>query len=246
MAKIIDVRTLPLAANVCEQVLREVESVEKWSMAHVVMNPFASSLAHKHKKMVEIYIITRGCGELLVGDELHSVTAGSVFEIPAGIPHTLKNKGGGQLEHLVLAFPPFQPDDVILLEDEKLTCAPGAAIPLSLPEETECFDGARILPYAFPQLDLSVAFGRVVNDPARHKEPHFHKKITEFMFVVEGHGLIKLNGASEEIRAGNWIRIEPGVEHGLVNESFEDLVAVCICCAPAFDMGDVHYRAITD
>lgn len=36
----IDVLSLPVVPNVCQQVLREVEKREKWSMAHVIMNPW--------------------------------------------------------------------------------------------------------------------------------------------------------------------------------------------------------------
>ena len=105
----------------------------------------------------------------------------------------------------------------------------------------ECFDGARILSYAFPHLDLSVAFGWVINDPARHKQPHYHKKITEFVFVVEGKGFIEINRVRQPIQPGDWIRIDPETEHALINESPEDMVVVCTC-SPAFEMEDVHYH----
>lgn len=240
MPEILNIRTLPLAVNVCEQVLREVEQQPKWSMAHVVMNPFAASLLHQHKQMAEVYIITKGYGELLVGEKLHQVTAGSVYEIPPGTPHMLKNKASGHLEHLVLAMPPFEPADVQILAEQQPNVTTIA--PLSLPDELECFDGAKILPYAFAHLDLSVAFGRSINDPSRHKNPHYHNKMTEFMYIVEGQGAIKLNGSRQQVQTGDWVCIEPGVEHGLTNESFEDLVVVCVSCAPSFDMDDVHYK----
>ncbi len=59
---ILNVKTLPVAANVCGQVLREVEKQPAWSMAHVVMNPLASSLWHQHEKTAEIYVILRDYG----------------------------------------------------------------------------------------------------------------------------------------------------------------------------------------
>ncbi|MBX9692882.1 MAG: cupin domain-containing protein [Cyanobacteria bacterium] len=239
MPEVLNARSLPLAVNVCEQVLREVEQQSAWSMAHVVMNPFAASLVHRHEKMVEVYIITRGFGELLIGDELHEVTAGSVYEIPAGVPHMLKNRSSSHLEHLVLALPPFDPADVELLPSEYDVKAKKQ---LALPDEIECFDGAKILPYAFPHLDLSVAFGRSINDPSRNKDPHYHNKTTEFVFVVEGQGFFQLNDTSHEVRSGDWIRIDPTVEHKLINQSFEDLVVLCICCAPSFDMSDVLFK----
>lgn len=242
MAKL-NVKDLPIAVNVCEQVLREVEKQPKWSMAHVIMNPMAASLLHNHQRMTEIYVITKGYGELGIGTPepdgcYHQVVTGSAYEIPVGVPHMLRNKSSGHLEHLVFALPPFDPADVHLLGGKQLA---EDVRPLSLPEVQECFDGAKILSYAFPHLDLSIAFGWVINDPARRKEAHYHKKITEFVFVVEGKGFIEVNRVRQQIQSGDWIRIDPETEHALINESPEDMVVVCTC-SPAFEMEDVHYR----
>ena len=239
----LNVKDLPIAVNVCEQVLREVENQPKWSMAHVIMNPMAASLLHNHQRMTEIYVITKGYGELGLGVPepdscFHQVVSGSAYEIPVGVPHMLRNKSSGHLEHLVFALPPFDPADVHLLGEKRLA---EDVRPVSLPEVQECFDGAKILSYAFPHLDLSVAFGWVINDAARRKQPHYHKKVTEFVFVVEGKGFIEINRVRQPIQSGDWIRIDPETEHALINESPEDMVVVCTC-SPSFDMDDVHYR----
>jgi mannose-6-phosphate isomerase-like protein (cupin superfamily) len=238
----LNVKDLPIAVNVCEQVLREVEHNLNWSMAHVIMNPMAASLLHNHHRMIEIYVITKGYGELGLGISkpngcYHEVVAGSVYEVPVEVPHMLRNMSGGHLEHLVFALPPFDPADVHLLGEKRLAEEVNL---LSLPNVQECFDGARILPYAFPHLDLSIAFGWVINDPARRKRPHYHKKIREFIFVVEGRGFIEIDRARKPIQAGDWIVVEPEAEHALINESPEDMVVVCTC-SPVFEMEDVHY-----
>lgn len=237
-----NVRDLPIAFNVCEQVLREVEKQPAWSMAHVIMNPMAESLLHSHQKMEEIYVITKGYGELGIGAEdngaFRQVAAGSTFEIPVNSPHMLKNKSSGQLEHLVFALPPFDPSDINLIEEVSWN---EKALDLSLPKVEECFDGAKILSYAFPHLDLSIAFGWVINDPARHKQPHYHKETTEFIYIAEGKGLVASNQIRQSVQSGDWIRIDPETEHGLINESPEDMVAVCVC-SPSFRMEDVYYH----
>lgn len=238
-----NIRDFPIAVNVCEQVLREVEKRPTWSMAHVIMNPMAASLLHNHERMAEIYVITKGYGELGLGipepnGAYRQVVAGSAYEIPAGVPHMLRNKSSGHLEHLVFAIPPFDPADVHLLEEKRLA---EKVQTLSLPVVQDCFDGAKILSYAFPNFDLSIAFGWVINDPARRKQPHYHKKITEFVYVVEGRGFIEIDRVRHPIQSGDWIRIDPNTEHGLFNEAPEDLVVVCTCY-PAFSMEDVHYR----
>lgn len=238
-----NVKDLPIAVNVCEQVLREAEKQPAWSMAHVIMNPMAESLLHSHKATSEIYVITKGYGEIELGipgvsGACYPVVAGSVREIPAGTIHMLKNRSAGHLEHLVFAFPPFDSGDVHLLQEKHVAVR---ARSLFLPEVQDCFDGARILPYAFPRLDISIAFGWVINDPGRCKSPHYHKKITEWVFVVEGEGSVQLNGQTLPIEPGDWIPIGPGTEHALLNEAPEDLVVVCVCY-PMFQAEDVHFR----
>jgi mannose-6-phosphate isomerase-like protein (cupin superfamily) len=240
----IKVKDLPIAVNVCEQVLREVEKQPTWSMAHVIMNPLAASLLHNHRGMTEIYVITKGYGELGMGTpapdgSYRQVVAGSVHEVPANVAHMLRNKSSGHLEHLVFALPPFAPADVQLLKEKQLAEKVQA---LSLPEVQDCFDGAKILSYAFPHLDLSIAFGWVTGDPARRKKPHHHQKIVERIYVVEGKGAIEIDRARQPIGPGDWLTIDPGTEHALINESPEDLIVVCVC-SPAFQMEDVHYRS---
>ncbi len=93
MKPILHVPSMPLAANICDQMLREVTRNEDWTMAHVLMNPEARSLLHDHAKMAEVYAVTRGTGELVVGDVCHEVRAGSVVHIPAGVPHQFFNTG---------------------------------------------------------------------------------------------------------------------------------------------------------
>lgn len=234
---------MPLAANVCNQMLREVERNEFWSMAHVVMNPGAFSLLHEHKKMSEIYIITKGCGELVIGN-IHAqssyyVQAGHVVLIPTEVPHQLLNTGVTCLEHLVLADPPFDPVDI--LPHGHSNFAPTESKRLLLPPVQECCDGAKIIPYDFGDIEQSFAFGWVINDIDRIKSPHYHKRSTEWIYVVEGSGAIKGDHEGMPICAGDWIRIDPGTFHSLENWKGQYMVALCMC-SPKFDPADVYYQ----
>lgn len=238
----INVKNLSTTENVCAQILREVERQPNWSMAHVIMNPLSQSLLHQHRQMTEIYVITKGYGELGIGHSLsdlvyYQVTAGNVVEIPPQRIHILKNKSSTHLEHLVFALPPFSPADVQLIDQEPIVAEMRS---LPLPVVEDCFDGAKILSYNFPHLNLSIAFGWVPSDPTRHKQPHYHQKIIEFAYVVDGQGFIKINQIPHPIRPSDWLCIHPETKHGFLNEATEDLVVVCIC-SPAFQMEDVHY-----
>lgn len=241
----LNIGELPATENVCQQILREVQKQDDWSMAHVVMNPLDNSLAHVHRGMTEIYVVVRGYGELTLGpvEDHHDgitqqVTAGSVRLIQPGRPHMLKNTSAGSLEHLVLALPPFDPDDVCLLDRVIHT---EATAPAQLPEPREAIDGVLVLPYAFDDIDLSIAFGWVSRNATKGKQPHYHKDATEFVYVVEGDGCLHLDGDRYNLEAGDWVRIDPETSHLLDNASAKDMVVVCIC-SPAFRMEDVYFN----
>jgi len=234
----VNVYELPLAFNICDQLLREVDRTPSWSMAHVLMNPKAWSLLHEHHKMKEAYIITHGTGHLVCGDDIFVVQAGDLIWIPEYTRHKLTNTSVGRLEHLVIAAPPFDPADIHL--DESWQDPDVVPQPKVQPPIDDCFDGAKIIAYELDDV-ASVAFGWVTADPTRRKPAHYHKETTEWIFVVEGQGAIEVDGASHPITRGDWIRIDPGEEHAFRNENDESLVVVCIC-TPCFSMSDVHYH----
>jgi mannose-6-phosphate isomerase-like protein (cupin superfamily) len=235
--KLLNVYDLPLAANVCDQMLREIPGTpDAWTMAHVIMNPGAESLLHKHEKMSEVYAITHGNGELICDDEIIPVQAGNVVLIWPHTSHKLVNTGVTSLEHLVLASPRFDPNDVIMVEDKHS----GVVAPRPLGKPIECFDGALIIPYRFDSIHTSFAIGQVVSDPKRHKRPHYHKTFTEYIYILEGQGAVEINGEPISVARGDWVKIDPGEFHAIRNSDAQHLVALCIC-NPAFILGDVHF-----
>ena len=115
--KLIDVYDLPTVDNVCNQILREVLSLPKVSMAHVTMKPGNTSLWHQHSRMSEIYFVLDGEGVLFYGNKSIIAKRGTYLMLPPKTPHKLRNTGNSDLEHLVFAIPPFDPKDVELLDD---------------------------------------------------------------------------------------------------------------------------------
>jgi quercetin dioxygenase-like cupin family protein len=43
---------------------------------------------------------------------------------------------------------------------------------------------------------------------------HFHKRATELYYVLEGAGMVLLDGVEQEVRKGSLVQIPPGVVHG--------------------------------
>jgi mannose-6-phosphate isomerase-like protein (cupin superfamily) len=46
--------------------------------------------------------------------------------------------------------------------------------------------------------------------------PHYHKRSTELYYVLEGGGVVLLDGEEHPVRKGSIVHIPPGVVHGAV------------------------------
>ena len=45
-------------------------------------------------------------------------------------------------------------------------------------------------------------------------QPHSHKRATELYYVLEGAGVLVLDGVEHQVRKGSVVQIPPGVVHG--------------------------------
>jgi mannose-6-phosphate isomerase-like protein (cupin superfamily) len=235
----IEINALPAAPNVCNQELWEIAQTDIFSAAFVRMEKGATSLFHKHAVMEEIYIITRGTGLLRVGGSVFEVKPGNAVMIPANTPHKLVNGDESELEHLVLALPPFNPEDVELLNDDCREMETNA-VSLPLPRFAEAIDGARVIDYDFGK--VSVAFGHVLKEEAKKKGWHYHKRTTEWALIIDGNGWVETGGNhNPPVFPGHWLRFDPYDPHAFRNRHEKEMSVVCIC-SPAFDMEDVFFE----
>jgi mannose-6-phosphate isomerase-like protein (cupin superfamily) len=84
---------------------------------------------------------------------------------------------------------------------------------------------------------MSLAEARV--SPGAKTAGHRHPATEEIYHVLSGRGRMLLGGEEFGIEAGDTVRIDPGVRHGLVNDGGEDLVILC-CCCPPYAHEDTH------
>ncbi len=232
---LIDVYGLLPVKNICNQILREVLSLQKVSIAHVVMNAKNISLLHKHSRTTEIYYILYGNGILYHGDNASQVEDGACLIIPPETPHKLQNTEKTTLEHLVFAIPPFNPEDLFLLNEldkikephpkvfdnniMPITAKDGAFIYELLSEEERRMNG--------------VGLAEGVLMPQRKAISHFHEKSDEVYYIISGKGKIKIRDSISEIKGGNLIYIPKRDIHGLENTSaYEELEVLCLSCPP--------------
>lgn len=68
--------------------------------------------------------------------------------------------------------------------------------------------------------------------PMAHVQPHTHKVQEQIYHILEGEGLMELDGERQVVRPGNVIFIPPGVEHAVYNTGTVDLIFFVITTPP--------------
>lgn len=68
--------------------------------------------------------------------------------------------------------------------------------------------------------------------PMSYVEPHAHKVQEQIYHVLEGEGLMELDGDRSVVRPGDYIFIPPGVSHAIYNTGRTDLTFFVITSPP--------------
>jgi mannose-6-phosphate isomerase-like protein (cupin superfamily) len=236
---VIDVYGLPPVSNVCDQTLREVIALPDFSLAHVIMDPLRVSLLHKHDRMSEIYYVLNGEGILFCGTDAIRVMPGSCAFIPSSTPHKLWNSGESKLEHLVIAAPPFDPSDVIVLDaasnaDEYFFDSRGVSF---AHQPIVAQDGAVVRELLSRESRDVSRVGLAVGSlsPKREAALHKHLMSDEVYYVVSGEGRVSLGDAVHDVKADSVVYIPRGAVHGLQNLGGKALEILCISSPPYSD-----------
>ncbi len=236
--QLIGVYDLPTANNVCNQILREVISLPKFSMAHVTMNTGNVSLLHKHSKMTEIYFIQKGKGILYHGDSALSVRKGAYFIIPPHVQHKLKNTGNTDLEHLVFALPPFDPKDIQILDDDNRNIVINKYGYNKEPFEAK--DGAMIYELIESEerkkLDFALAVGFLPK--GRKALAHHHDISEELYYFLSGEGRVRVGREYFDVKKGSLVYIPVNNIHALENKSDSEELEVLCVSSPAYTEKD--------
>ena len=68
---------------------------------------------------------------------------------------------------------------------------------------------------------------------------HRHPKTEEIYYLLEGTGLMDIDGQTQEVTVGDAIAIPPGAVHQITNQGEETLKFLC-CCAPGYEHEDTE------
>jgi len=75
--------------------------------------------------------------------------------------------------------------------------------------------------------------------PGRATERHYHRDSEEIYFLLDGGGVLEIDGESREVGAGDAILIPPGARHTL-RAGPEGVLLLC-CCAPPYRHEDTFF-----
>jgi len=68
-------------------------------------------------------------------------------------------------------------------------------------------------------------------------QEHYHARTEEIYLITAGHGRMRIEGETAEVKPGDAIAISPGKKHKLWNTGAGVLTLLC-CCAPAYEHSD--------
>ena len=76
--------------------------------------------------------------------------------------------------------------------------------------------------------------------PGGSTERHYHKLSEELYFLLEGSGLMEMDGETRGVSPGDAILIPPGAWHRITANGNATLRFLC-CCAPPYDHNDTYF-----
>jgi mannose-6-phosphate isomerase-like protein (cupin superfamily) len=78
------------------------------SVTWVECRPGSRQAMHTHPAQEQVYVIVRGHGRMLVGEEAREVGPGTLVSVPPATPHAILNTGQELLVYVSATAPPFQ------------------------------------------------------------------------------------------------------------------------------------------
>lgn len=101
-----------------------------------------------------------------------------------------------------------------------------------IPYTTKDGSGIRELLHPAVHGTEAVSLAEATVPPGTSTFAHRHMESREIYYVVQGLGLMHVEGEAREVRAGDSVWIPPGSAHFVENTGGIDLVILCVCVPP--------------
>jgi mannose-6-phosphate isomerase-like protein (cupin superfamily) len=92
-------------------------NAQNQSLAEAIVPARGDTVEHYHRATEEIYLFTRGRGQMRLGDDEFGVRAGDCVVIPPGTKHKLWADADAELVLLCCCAPAYSHEDTVLLEE---------------------------------------------------------------------------------------------------------------------------------
>lgn len=76
--------------------------------------------------------------------------------------------------------------------------------------------------------------------PTRATQRHYHQLAEELYFILEGTGMMEINGEVRKVRPGDGVLIPPGAWHQITADADTTLRFLC-CCSPPYSHDDTYF-----
>ena len=185
---------------------------------------------------MKFIILRKVKGIFYYGNNAIKIQSGSHFLLQPNLKHKLHNTENSELEHLVLAVPPFIPSDVYLVEDEtkKSYIEPFSHNLNPIIAQ----DGAKIYEFFIEEREkLNFALAAGTLPIGRKASIHYHKESLEIYYIIQGKGTIHLEEGRYNVKRGDFVTVPVLTSHGLENTSDTDLEIICLS-SPAYQDND--------
>lgn len=77
--------------------------------------------------------------------------------------------------------------------------------------------------------------------PGTATQRHYHRRSEEFYFLLEGAGVIEVDGVSAAVAAGDAILIPAGSRHQITADDGSE-IRMLVCCAPPYSHRDTFFE----
>ncbi len=84
----------------------------------------------------------------------------------------------------------------------------------------------------------NLSFAKLIIRPGEKSQRHYHAKMEEIYYILNGHGKIIIDGKSYSVMPGHAIFLPVGARHQIFNTGKSDLIFVC-ADSPAYEDDDV-------
>ncbi len=92
------------------------------------------------------------------------------------------------------------------------------------------FGGALSKPLVMPDTENArhIDYRISMYQPMAYVQPHVHKVQEQIYHVIEGEGLMELDGKKQVMRKHDYVFISPGVVHAMYNTGTSDLIFLVV------------------